>query len=402
MIPRLNEKLILKGLIILNVLLFIVWFQGSRLAQKPPASLGPDKNLSFDELKKYFTNLANQKGAKYAYEELKTADVLPGTDMHLLGHVVGDVLYKQQGAEGIQICTEDFRNACSHSIVVGLFTDKAETALAEIERACQKAPGGLGAYIMCYHGLGHGILAYTGYDFSQTLNLCQKTGTKNHSNREYPECMSGAVMEIISGGGHDRETWAKQRPKYLKADSPLSICSVDFMPEEARGRCYDYLTPYLWEAVGADINSPTDLDFKKSFQLCNQITEDHYQSICFGGFGKEFVGLAQERDIRRVDQMNDTSLKKVVNWCNLAPNNQAVTACLGSALSSIFWGGENDVSAAIRFCHVISDAENQKNCFQNLIGQVSFYIKDPKYRESLCQKLPSQFNTECNQRLIQL
>lgn len=382
------------------ILLLVVWLIGlsrnSGSTQKLQLS-----EMTFAQLKIYFTDLANQKGAKIAFEVLKTATFSPNTDMHLLGHVVGDVLYKQQGAEGIQICTEDFRNACSHSIVVGLFSDKGDTALSEIEKACQKAPGGLGAYIMCYHGLGHGILAYTGYDFSQTIKLCQKTGTKNYSNREYPECVSGAVMEIISGGGHDRETWGKQRPKYLKIDNPLYICSENFMPEEARGRCYDYLTPYLWEAVGADLNSPKEVDFKKSFELCNQITEAAYRNICMGGFGKEFVGLSQSRDIRRVDQMDEGKLKKVVNWCNLAPNDQAVAACLDSALSSIYWGGENDVAASIRFCSAISDAQNHKNCFQNLIGQVGNYIKDPKYRESFCTKIPIFLTNECQQRLIQ-
>lgn len=357
------------------------------------------KSWSFDELKKYFTNLAEKKGAQYAFDVLKTAPLPPDTDLHLLGHVVSDILYKQQGADGIQICTRDFRNACSHSIVVGLFTDKGEAALSGIGQACQKAPGGLGAYIMCYHGLGHGILAYSGYDFLQTLNYCQKTGTVNYQFKEYPECVSGAVMEIISGGGHDHNIWLKQRTKYLKADHPFYLCSADFMPEQARGRCYDYITPYLWESTGANPDHPDEADFKKSFALCSQISESSYRRICYGGFGKEFVTLAAARDIRKVDQMDNQQLKQAVLWCSLAPDQQAVNDCLGSALSSIYWGGENDVSAAVRFCNVIADPGNQKNCFQNLIGQVSFYVKDPGYRESFCEKLPSGLFNECQQRL---
>lgn len=389
---------ILKGLILLISLLVIIWFLIN--LNKPQSPRPQDlKNLSFDNLKIYFTDLSNRKGAKYAFEVLKKADFSPNTDTHLLGHVVGDILYKQQGAEGIQICTQDFRNACSHSIVVGLFTDKGEAALNEIKAACKKAPGGQGAYTMCYHGLGHGIVAYEGYDLSKTIGLCQKTGTQQHENSEYPECVSGAVMEIISGGGHDKELWVKQRPKYLKPDHPFYICSSEFMPEEARGRCYDYLTPYLWEVEGADMNNPSEAVFQKSFKLCNQIAEENYRNICFGGFGKEFVGLAQSKDIRRVDQMDEGRLRQIVDWCNLAEEKAGIRECLAHALSSIFWGGENDYHASIRFCNVISDVDSSNSCFLNLIGQMSYYIKDPKIKASFCKAIPAQFTDECRRKL---
>lgn len=387
---------VLRGLILLTLILASFWFLNN-LKTSPISELQylKGKNLSSDELKSYFTNLSEKKGAEYAYEILKKAEVPPNTDMHLLGHVVGDVLYKQQGAKGIQICTQEFRNACSHSIVVGLFTDKGEDALGEIKEACKKAPGGLGAYIMCHHGLGHGILAFEGYNFTPTINLCKKTASEEFENKEYPECVSGAVMEIISGGGHDKNLWAKQRNKYLKTDNPLYICSKEFMPEEARGRCYDYLTPYLWEAVGADINNPTESDFQKSFKLCNQISEDNYRNICYQGFGKEFVGLAQSKDIRMVGQMSDDKLKKIVGWCSLAGEKNGISQCLSHALGSIFWGGENDYHGSIRFCKAISDSEQYNACFVNLIGQVSYYIKDQKIKTAICQDLPDQFSSQC-------
>lgn len=359
-----------------------------------------DKNLSFEQLKTYFTAVADKKGAKYAFDLLKMASLPPNTDLHLLGHVVGDILYKQQGATGIQICTQDFRNACSHSIVVGLFTDKGDYALDEINQACKNAPGGKGAYIMCYHGLGHGVLAFEGYDFEKTIDLCKKTASVEHDGKEYPECVSGAVMEIISGGGHDREIWLKQRPKYLKLSNPFYLCSPPLMPEEAMGRCLDYLTPFLWEAVGADINNPTESDFQKSFALCNQVEEAVLRNICFGGFGKEFIGLAASRDIRRVDQMSNTQLKKVIDWCNLAPNKGAVNECLGSALSSLYWGGENSYPASIRFCAQVTDSQAQRLCFHNLIGQVGNFIIDQKYRQSFCKDLPAEFKTECIDKLL--
>src|SRR5437762_3691731 len=64
----------------------------------------PEPSSSFDQLKSYFQGLAQKKGARYAYEVLKAAPLGPNIDLHLLGHVVGDELYKQEGLNGITDC----------------------------------------------------------------------------------------------------------------------------------------------------------------------------------------------------------------------------------------------------------------------------------------------------------
>ena len=392
--------------VILDAILLLAWLQlkpDSLNFLNPPDNLYPEiseltgKNFSFDELKKYFTTLAEKKGAKYAYEVLKIAPIPPNTDMHLLGHTVGDVLYKQQGLEGIKICTEDFRNACSHSIVVGLLIDKGEGVLPDIARACRQAPGGSGAYTMCYHGLGHGVLAFTGYDFKKSVELCQKTGTLESGNQESAQCIGGMVMEIISGGGHDRKTWAKQRPKYLMSDNPFYPCAA-LAPNEAKGLCYTYITPYLWEAVGGDSGSPSPETFEKAMNLCNGV-ESAYKNICFGGFGKEFVVLAQNRDIRKIEEMTDQQLQTVYTWCQLAKNPDGIQACLGQALSSLFWGGENNRAASIKFCGLLPDLSLKSDCFTNLISQVGSYIDDLNYKKAFCQEIPENFKMECQSRL---
>ncbi len=383
-----NKKFVVLVFLILVLGLF-GFFQNSLHSKKL-------SEMSFDQLKIYFRNLAKQKGAKTAYEVLKTAAVPPNTDMHLLGHVVGDELYKQEGLNGIKICTQDFRNACSHSIVVGLFTDKGEQALPQISQVCHQAPGGSGAYTMCFHGLGHGILAFADYDLEKAIKICQQTG-----QTEAAQCISGTIMEIISGGDHDKTLWSKMRQKYLFVNNPFYPCSADFMPEIGKQLCFNYLTPYLWEAVGANINNPTESDFSKSFALCRQISEKNpeYQDSCYGGFGKEFTSLSQNKDIRRIDQMSNQQFLQVYKWCELAQDIKGVDACLSQALSSIFWGGENNRTASIRFCKIISNPQSQKNCFLNLIGQVSFYIKDAQIRQSFCQEIPTQFELECKKRL---
>jgi len=379
-------------LIILNIVLLGVWFLGSRSESVDLKSIDlTGKNFSFDDLKAYFTKIAKEKGAAYAFDVLKITELPANTDTHLLGHAVGDILYEQKGAEGIIVCTEDFRNACSHSIVVGLLSDKGESALLDIDKACKKTPGGKGAYGMCYHGLGHGILAYTGYDEEKTVAICKET-------TQVSQCISGSVMELISGGFHDREQWAQQRKKYLNPDDPFSLCEGDIIPLEAKWQCFSYLTPYLWEAVSANIGNPRDEDHKKAFALCQQASQE-YKSVCYGGFGKEFTVLVQERDIRKIDDMDDKHLEEVYRLCTLAGKVEGVKACVSQAVGSLYWGGENEKEASIRFCSLIPDSGVQKGCFDELIAAVRVYIDDYSYKESFCKEVPESYREECKKIL---
>lgn len=362
------------------------------------------RNLSFKELSDYFSDLAKNKGAKYAYEVLKIAPTQPNIDMHLLGHIVGDELYKQEGANGIKICTDDFRNACSHAIVVGLFSDKGEEALSEITEACKQAPGGSGAYSMCFHGLGHGILAFYGYDMVRASETCQKIkkDTTRQNSAEMPQCVSGTVMEIIGGGFHDRELWAEKRKDYLRVSDPLSPCSQDFVPASARYLCYVYLTPNLFQLAGGDIGHLKAQDFEKSFPYCGLIPESEpaNKDACYGGFGKEFVVLAKARDIRNVENMSESELKTVYDWCLLAKNKKGINSCIVSATNSLYWGGENDRQVSIRFCGLIGEGDSKAICFNNLINNVSIYAKDPLYRKDFCSEIPDDYLNQCQSRLL--
>ena len=354
----------------------------------------------FKELSDYFINIAEEKGAAYALDLLKIAPVPPDTDLHLLAHVVGDILYKQEGIGGISVCTHDFRNACSHTIVIGILLEEGEGAIPKITEACLNAPGGSGAYTMCFHGLGHGVLAYTDYDLERAVELCKKTSTSKYGE-ESSHCISGTIMEILSGV-HNPELWDKQYKKYLIEDAPLYPCSADFMPSDARYLCYLYITPHLFESAGGNLGNLEVEDYIKAFTFCNKIpvSDTRNRDACYGGFGKEFIVLAQERDIRIIDMMNDEQLKNVYEWCLLADNNMGTISCIKQATNSMYWGGENDRGGAIRFCNVLSDSNHKDACFGNLIGAVQVYIEDSNYRGEFCKDLPDSYYERCQKILL--
>lgn len=353
---------------------------------------------TFAELQENFEQLADKKGARYAFDVLRRAAIPPNTDMHLLGHVVGDKLFAQEGIDGIAACTQEFRNACSHSIVVGALREEGEGALEKIREACKKAPGGPGAYTMCFHGLGHGVFSFYDFEYPETVAMCEKTGTSEYRNREAIECIGGSVMELMGGGGgHDPSGWERARESYLRSDDPLSPCMADFMPEHARGICFTYLTPRLWEHAGIDLGTPDPTLFSKAFAYCDQIPVDkkEWRMACFGGFGKEFIPLLAARDIRAVDSMPDERMRTAVQWCEKALVSDGVAACVAEGVSSLFWGGENDPSASFRYCALVPEGEANRACYERLAGAIQSYVRDAAQREALCGQIPSLYQPLC-------
>lgn len=378
-------------------ILALFFIYGGKGTQTYPEALNlsPEAPKSFQEYSDYFRKLAQDKGAPYAFEVLKRASFPPGVDIHLLAHVVGDVLYQQQGVEGIKVCTPDFRNACSHSVVIGMLTDHGENALPDIAQACKAAPGGRGAYTMCFHGLGHGVLAFNGYNFEKAVAMCKKTGTPEYANREYSECVGGATMEMVAGV-HDRQAWEKQKDTYLVPGNALSPCNLPFMSEEVRPICYTYLTPRLFEAAGADLRSPDPSFYAKAFSFCGALPASDVadRNACYGGFGKEFIVLSQARDIRDIGSQREEDVKKVHEWCALADNEDGQHACALSALSSLFWGGENNPDASFLFC-ANAPQSFKDMCYGELAGQIRFYAMNASQRSALCTRLPEAFQDVC-------
>lgn len=358
-------------------------------------TIGKDAR-TFDVLSERFKNLAKEKGGVYAFQVLKMAQLPPNTDTHLLGHAIGDVFYTQKGLAGIADCTQDFRNACSHTIVIGALNEfgTGDATLKVIDDACKKAPGGVGAYTMCYHGLGHGVFAYFGYDIPKTVAYCKKMGTKEYNNEQFTQCVGGMIMELIGGGGHDHDAWAAAQKKYFPKNDPLAPCNSPMIPEETKGFCYLYLTPRMFEAAGSSIAKPEPDTFPKAFTYCESVDpKSRARDACFGGFGREFIGLAAAHDIRAVDQLDNSVYARASLWCDLAGSAEGKKSCLQSEVDSVFWGGENNPDAVFRFCDV-APKDLHDACLGFIADNINQYLRGAA-RSTWCAKLPETSRGPC-------
>jgi|GEM_PF-352250 len=356
--------------------------------------------LSFTDYQNYFGALAKKKGADYAFNVLKFAQFPVRTDVHLLAHAIGNVLYKQKGADGISICTEDFQYGCSHAIVINLFWDKGIKALPHIVKACEKAPGN-GAYAHCFHGMGHGVLDYSRYKLEDAINLCSQAGKIGSSGMIYTECVGGSVMEMMSGFGNPGE-WNIQSSKYLLANDPLSPCDQPYMPLDVRPICYVYLSPHLFDASGAGWNDPNTNLFGKAFALCDLIpaSDPASHTSCIGGLGKELPGISNNHDIRTYNNITIEQTAKIYSWCKMAGNQTDTETCINYALGALSWNGENSYQALLKLCEVVTEQPYKDYCYNNLVSQADTYNKDETYKNSLCKDLPGEYQNSCKESLL--
>ncbi|MFT7507315.1 MAG: hypothetical protein ACI92I_000458 [Acidimicrobiales bacterium] len=361
-----------------------------------------NRQASFDEFVSVFVTTAREDGAVFAFNVLKNAELPFGLDSHLLAHSIGDILYEQVGIKGMALCTHDFRNACSHTMVIGALIEFGAQALPEIRKSCHSAPGGTGAYTMCFHGLGHGVLAFNSYDMPKTVAMCDKLGADEFDNLEAIECFGGAIMEMIGGGGHNQQMWELKRMESFSVDDPFGFCTKDFLPEKYRSICYTYMTPYAYEAFGADMAQPTELIHKKVFELCSKIPSNQKKErkACYGGQGKEFVGLAVGRNFVNHDVPSLESIQKMYNWCALAKEPDGFQYCIESVVDSLYWGGENPYEGPIIFCNLETDGAVRTACFSKLTENVGFYIDNVGYRTEYCEALPVESLLDCRERLL--
>lgn len=393
-----NKHKILSLILIVTTLFFLGLkiYTALGIRNYPEINYFKNSNLTFSDLQSYFKKISETKGGLYAFDVLRVAELPPNTDIHLIAHTIGNILYKQKGVGAIRFCTTEFRNACAHTVVIGTLLDKGTSALAKISSICKTAPGGAGAYGMCFHGLGHGVLAYVGYDMAKAVEMCTTIGSKEYGYVETSECVGGVMMEMIDGV-HDKKAWEAQKGNYFRKDNPLYPCDQDFIPESAKYNCYNYLTPHLWEYVGADLGNPTDANFVSAFDYCAKIgnKDEAYKDACYGGFGKEFTTLAKSRDIRKIAEMTTPQLQSVYKWCLLANNTNGTASCIRQATNSLYWGGENKPEAAIGFCNVIDNQDFKDICFEHLSGSFKYYNHSIHKLSKLCNLLPQTYENKC-------
>jgi hypothetical protein len=348
-------------------------------------------NVTFEKVLEAFKIIAAEQGAHVAFDVLVNSNLPPAIDTHLMGHFVGDILYDQQGIEGLAHCTDAIGFACAHSIVINALLDKGPGVFEEINDICAEVPGGNG-YMMCFHGFGHGVLAYTQYHLPEAIIACEQVGTKEYGYQEAKECVGGVIMEM-RGGIHNPILWEENGAQYLDIENPLHMCQAEYMPDAYRDYCYVYITPFIFDAVTTQ-DIPSYEDFGPAMNHCTSAPAE-FQETCFGGFAKEFLGFFLGRDIRLVETMSIEQLGDLWAACQTAPTEQARAYCAKYAVYNLYRSGNHPYEISADFCGLVTESLSQNACFANLQDQVFENNESVSYRDNFCVDLNDIYEVNC-------
>ncbi len=248
----------------------------------------------------YIQDLAKQKGGAAAYAYLKDQWKNKQAQGHDLAHVVGRLLYQEQGIKGLAVCDSNFAFGCYHGFLEDLVKKQGEGGLASAEQGC-KDLGLPGVVASCIHGIGHGVLGYKG-DITAALPLCQQ-----FPQTESSYCFDGAFMEYYNG---IMESSTKISIDY---SNPWKFCLG--MINETQGQCVrnqifymlnstpeklapaiktcaqltDSLKTFCITSVGLFATQHSEGNPKSAGAVCKNFSASVDQNACVTGSAQEFV-----------------------------------------------------------------------------------------------------------------
>jgi cytochrome c553 len=232
-----------------------------------------------------FANLAYRQGPQSALRTFERRIESPGpveSNCHRIVHAIGagalahfDDDPGRALAQGSVACGSGYY----HGILERSLLGKSDGEVRAATRSICSAPEIRKTefiHFQCVHGLGHGLMIYTGYDLPRSLTDCELLRTQ----WEKESCRGGVFME-------NSQSSYGVRSKWLKEDDVLYPCN-------AVARRYKYQC-YLIQL--AHIAPALNYDWRKIAAACRR-SEKPYIAVCFESVGREISGFTRH-DVRR-------------------------------------------------------------------------------------------------------
>jgi hypothetical protein len=288
-------------------------------------------------LEQAFGNLAYVKGPKptlRVFDRMMLTDKAVDGDCHRIVHSIGSAsLARYEGnvakafAEGSASCWSGYY----HGILERAFIDADPDDLGLISRRlCDDDGIRTTKYLayQCVHGLGHGLMIYTGYNLPVSLDVCDALATRWDQN----SCSGGVFMENISSTYGVKSRW-------LKDDDLVYPCNV--VAKRHKYYCYMMLTSRVLEANG--------YDWKPTADLCTTVESD-WIDICFQSLGRDASGATRQE------------AGKIMKLCNLA--GRWVRECVYGAARDIT-ANDSGTRRSVRLCQ-LAPRQIRARCFDGI------------------------------------
>ncbi len=236
-------------------------------------------------------SLVDNKDPRAALEKLEeqmddenVADICHGL-AHEIGHKaykkyrsVSKALYYKSG-----ICVSGYIHGVIEESLAG-----SRNVLEDIKKICPVSNDGV-----CFHGVGHGLMYFSGNNLPQSISVCEELSTYNQKE----DCVGGVFMENFN-------TDLKIHPSnYLKSEDFFYPCYEQ--KSAYKNVCYYYAPRYF-----------TKMNPGKYLELVSwcQTVEAGYTKNCINGAGAAMI-KENINNPRLVESVCDTLDSGLNNFC---------------------------------------------------------------------------------------
>ncbi len=223
---------------------------------------------------------------------------------HAMAHLVGQLLFKARGLDGLSVCTPDFAFGCYHGLMEVAFDGTEGTVYTERLTNAQHACTTQGddsnpSYWSCIHGIGHGIATYRKLTIAPSLSDCE-----HMPERVRTYCTDGVFMELSINGGDNLYntsdplypcTTLDTRYQSSCARAQVQVMKRRFsMSDQAIARdCVAsqkaIITYHCIDALGYSVGQTYSTDPAKVIRGCGVIADKSARAQCLAAAAGELV-----------------------------------------------------------------------------------------------------------------
>jgi hypothetical protein len=313
-----------------------------------------------------YGNMVYNDGPKPALAKLDAAlrsDAAVQANCHRIAHRMGSAglaRYKDNVAKAFVAGSPTCASGYYHGITERAFLGTPDDQLASVASDMCQDPSienDRFLFYQCLHGLGHGLMIYTGYELPLSLKTCDQL----RDEFSQVSCTGGAFMENFNSSYGIRS-------KYLRTNDLIYPCKS--VAERHKLYCYLLVSSRILQGVG--------YDFKKTAQWCHR-SEPRWVQTCFESFGRDVSGTAR------------TDHRRMLSMCRFAKANEG--DCIYGAVRDIV-NTDAKADRGGRFCAGVPNRYRDR-CYQGVGSIIASLEASKGAQTATCRRVSGRYANAC-------
>ena len=228
----------------------------------------------------------------------------PYGEQHMAFHYLGEVLYEVEGSGALPSCEDWYGFGCYHGFLLGAISAEGYEVVPSLDAACFNEHGHTMETETCQHGIGHGLLEFSGRDPLEAVAACDLVDDVYNKLG----CASGVFMEYFAPTKYDVRSRVVLVPEFNE-DDPLDVC--DELSGIRQATCLFEI--HSWWADYIHL-SPATIE-----SLCNSVENEEAREFCLIGYGNfkgPFVAKALPFCDEFIDPESNALCRAGVLWAS--------------------------------------------------------------------------------------